>query len=140
VSSGGAGRVHCGKDSGVLARQETDTVHSHPQRSTDVVSVRRKPLSNDRSLCRRQGHCRPHRRQGRYISLSAEVQEELRFLSYAIPLTYDTPLPLTATVSTQPPILCGRKVSNDQGMVMLCGWGVKTGWLNLSVNKRVDDR
>ena len=28
----------------------------------------------------------------------------------------------------------GREVSNSQSAVMLCGWGVKTGWLILSIN------
>ena len=33
--------------------------------------------------------------------------------------------------------LAGREMSTDRSAVMLCGWGVKTGWLIQLVYKRV---
>jgi len=48
-------------------------------------------------------------------------------------------LPATQTNSAPKPS-AGREMSTGQSAVMLCGWGIKAGWLIPFVDKRVGDR
>jgi len=41
---------------------------------------------------------------------------------------------------TQPPTLSWTEMSTGQSGVMLCGWGVKAGWLILYADKRAGGR